>query len=706
MLWVFGGRLVDTRTMTNTLYSLDLKTFTWHSHVDLPGDPPPRPRYFHSADQVGENRLVIFGGMGQQRACNNVDSAVLDDVYILDVTDPRRPRWQQPQVKGRKPRARYAHLTAVDGHRLMVIGGQDVANAYVEDVFILDLDKLEWVQSASFPKQCGVYRSIALHYGNWTYVYSNYSFTEVRRELQIIKPDLSLIDASRRMNGDLPPGLRFPTGHLVGRRLVVSGIYLTTTSEAFSIWLLDMERLAWARLECSNALQMGSWNRAVADPRRNRYLILGHSERGLLKDYEHRRVNFDHVVTICLESYSVYTIPLRTISVPGQELGLMLLDRPQFSDFEIRVPQETDTSIQGATDTENRIGSSDTFAERPNNQQGDDGQGAISLSRSTSSSQLKTRERTIYVNTHLLRERWPHFERLVQANTLESRPRCLRLPVPYVVMQQLLKYLYSGEVDQSSVVILGELMLVADTYDVPDLLAHAANILHGRIDPSTAPIILYYAKLARRNGLYVRALRTMRRHAMLYERSVGFWQLPDETRAEIISYLPDNFPRVSPAPIAAVVNNSGSTSTRDNDNLSQKRLHMMQNIAQNLLPLKNVDLAPNISRPSTGGGSIINHFNINGHVRDGSVSTIARHGVATDMNGTALYTNVSPHMTDNASLRGSIDTQHRGNSTMQSASQFVRSIPTNQSTMPSYTPYVTSQPSTSGSGNPARARRH
>ncbi|RKP23219.1 hypothetical protein SYNPS1DRAFT_24787, partial [Syncephalis pseudoplumigaleata] len=65
-LWVFGGRLVSNRRMTNELYSLHMESFVWRRHTNVPGDPPPEPRYFHSADQYTANRLVIFGGMGQR----------------------------------------------------------------------------------------------------------------------------------------------------------------------------------------------------------------------------------------------------------------------------------------------------------------------------------------------------------------------------------------------------------------------------------------------------------------------------------------------------------------------------------------------------------------------------------------------------------------------------------------------------------------
>ncbi|KAI9593427.1 hypothetical protein BDF19DRAFT_415535 [Syncephalis fuscata] len=623
-LWVFGGRLVSNRRMTSELYSLHMETFVWRKHNNLPGDPAPEARYFHSADQYAPDRLVVFGGMGQRllsETSNNSNghdtSVVLSDVTVLDVSNPDNPRWRRPRISGPIPRARYAHLTAINGHQLVVIGGQDLQNTYVEDVHTLDLDTFTWTQASPFPKHCGVYRSIALCYAGSTYVYSNYNFTDVRRELQVLGPDLHLTDRSRGMTGEnRPPGLRFPTGHLIGDHLVVSGTYLTNTSQTFSTWLLDMRRLVWARLECSRPLHKGSWNRAVLDARRNRHLILGNRERTLLVDYEHRRVNFEHVAAVCLESYGVYDVPRQRISVLGQELGGILLNRRQFADFEIRVSADandlSDDEDNDSNSNNNSHNSNSAEHRSPNGNEerrrtsehsisndtasmingprgsidelsnGSDNRrnSEITLvtNRSSSYSLQNTNrhvgldntpllrgERVILVNTALLRQRWPHFDRLVRSNTKENQQRFLRLPEPYSVIRHLLHYLYTGALDPSSSVdVLGELMVLGDVYDLKEMLSQAAHVLHGRLTLDTAPHIFRYATLAHRNGLRVRALRIMRRNADVLARSVALWQLPDAIRNDVIAFLPPNFPRTPPASVAAVLAGSQAPSTRQN----------------------------------------------------------------------------------------------------------------------------------------------
>lgn len=90
-LYLFGGRLVPTRTMINSLFCLDFETLVWvqlwppkdvkvkvsdtGEHIEELEDSPanmngggtvtvrgPQARYFHSCDVWGDS-LLIFGGV-------------------------------------------------------------------------------------------------------------------------------------------------------------------------------------------------------------------------------------------------------------------------------------------------------------------------------------------------------------------------------------------------------------------------------------------------------------------------------------------------------------------------------------------------------------------------------------------------------------------------------------------------------------------
>ncbi|KAL1924224.1 uncharacterized protein VTP21DRAFT_7259 [Calcarisporiella thermophila] len=168
-LYVFSGRLATSRAMTNDLYELNTATLHWRrlATAPAPGHLQPQARYFHSASYHA-GRLIVFGGMGYsayprdggETPGKRGQLTVLDDLHVLDL---ETLTWTQPQISPGlfDPQARYAHNAAVAGDRLIVIGGQDITNAYIEEVNLLDLNEWTWTLSRACPNQLGTYRSVA-----------------------------------------------------------------------------------------------------------------------------------------------------------------------------------------------------------------------------------------------------------------------------------------------------------------------------------------------------------------------------------------------------------------------------------------------------------------------------------------------------------------------------------------------------------------
>ncbi|PWZ00918.1 hypothetical protein BCV70DRAFT_173605 [Testicularia cyperi] len=498
-LYLFGGRLVSSRRMVNTLYRLDLDEMRWHklmpttklanesgsgSSVESAAGSlrQPQPRYFHSAD-LWRDKIVFFGGMGyssseadtqsgQEPGTRTEELCVLDEVLAFDLSTQM---WDygfdtsatvsnaagsaststsasgSPELAGRdvqRPAPRYAHLSSLSGDVLTIIGGQNLANQYVESVNLYSLSLRRWIGSQRYRKQCGSYRSLSvgarylykdgekakcyprgrdpLHGTETTnaaaapapatgtglgeaaatnssspssatqlervqqnplpmstlpsartplpmYLYSNYNFTDVRRELEVLEvrsegasdaaeaaaearrlrsvsnasqesaldvemplsptqaagtskqqgPFVNIEDRSGAMGGvTLPPGLRFPTGALLGPYLLISGTYLANATQTFSIWALHLPTMVWSRIESGSALSTGSWNRAILWPGKNRLVVVGHKERDLVSDYNHRQTNWDHVVVLELEAWGIYQPPVSLLSEPAVQLGL------------------------------------------------------------------------------------------------------------------------------------------------------------------------------------------------------------------------------------------------------------------------------------------------------------------------------------------------------------------------------------------------
>jgi leucine-zipper-like transcriptional regulator 1 len=92
---------------------------------------------------------------------------VLNDVCFYSLAESR---WlptedipsSPPPPHSLIPRARYAHLSSVSSDMLFIIGGQDLANGWLDDIHVYDLQSRSWVHRRDYPRHCGTYRSVAL----------------------------------------------------------------------------------------------------------------------------------------------------------------------------------------------------------------------------------------------------------------------------------------------------------------------------------------------------------------------------------------------------------------------------------------------------------------------------------------------------------------------------------------------------------------
>lgn len=130
---------------------------------------PVRLAYAQSPPPVltahtGRNHLIIFGGMAiKPQSDNPEDLCVLNDVRLFDLTTRHwLPAVPIPTDSAIVPNARYAHLSSVTADRLFIIGGQDLANVWLDDVYVFDLVQQTWICRRDYPRHCGTYRSVAV----------------------------------------------------------------------------------------------------------------------------------------------------------------------------------------------------------------------------------------------------------------------------------------------------------------------------------------------------------------------------------------------------------------------------------------------------------------------------------------------------------------------------------------------------------------
>ncbi|TPX07347.1 uncharacterized protein E0L32_002183 [Thyridium curvatum] len=388
-LYVFGGRILSRSrpaSLTSDLYELDLIRRHW-TKVAATGDIPP-PRYFHSVCALGDTKLVCYGGMSPLPTQSNNspqqepqgEIAVMSDIHIYDAPTKR---WTYIPTHD-TPQGRYAHCACIlpsaatfsshkaplsalqnnpstglnegrigvnidgtGGAEMIVVGGQDGNNHYIEQISVFNLRSLKWTSTQPLGKSCGAYRSVvaplppsvtarigksapnagaaqsggisqeAREPGSSMLIYSNYNFLDVKLELQIRSNDGTL--SEKPMSGShTPPGLRFPNGGIIDTFFVVSGTYLTSSKQEYALWALDLRNLSWSRIDAGGVVfSQGSWNRGVLWNRRNTFVVLGNRKRSLVDDYNHRRINFSNVCMVELEAFGFYDNPRKTSPMSG-----------------------------------------------------------------------------------------------------------------------------------------------------------------------------------------------------------------------------------------------------------------------------------------------------------------------------------------------------------------------------------------------------
>ncbi|KAH7106901.1 galactose oxidase [Auriculariales sp. MPI-PUGE-AT-0066] len=558
-LYLFGGRLVSERKMVSDMYVFELKTFVWTKLDNSTDSNVPSPRYFHSMD-LWNNHLVIFGGMGYKAGAQTVDDyCVLDDMHFFDIASQT---WLAPVEPSDEsvpfiPRARYAHLSAVTGNHLYVIGGQDLSNVWLDEIHILDLVSQQWIHRSRYTRHCGTYRSVLVsspfrvrnpqqenvalpgpigarfrspnrppspdsllctpsnnlqhlpysadpteEFPSEILLYSNYNFTDVKRELEIFSPipdddQYHIDDKSAAMNGNaLPPGLRFPTGAVLGNHFILAGIYLASSYQSFSIWSLDLTTMAWTRIDPGSTLSSGSWCRACLWPSSNKFVVFGNRQGSLLDDYNRRLLTWDHVAYIDLEAFGIYQPPPLILSPAAQELGLAALEEKAFTDFEI------------ICDDERRIACSRRVLEQrwPWFRE----QRRLYLQAATEALKSVSQPGTSVPQPDIAAAGAP--------GSADDRadprltPRTLRMAEPYPVAMAFIQYLYTQALVtplQHSPAVLSGLLVLASTYELLHLRDIVVHAMHRALSAATSVGVYEVATLCNCQSLQIRALKVV-----------------------------------------------------------------------------------------------------------------------------------------------------------------------------------------------------
>jgi hypothetical protein len=170
-VYLFGGRLLSTRELTNDLYRFDPGISIWHRMRDVQGEPP-EPRSHHAMcyipgrptdDGSESSRIIIIGGCGELSPDDGSHARILDDAFLLEMNSIP-PRWHRASTTGQHPSPGYGHQAMyVDGrysaaaipsvrHRLAypprrivrLICGYGLDRKVSGEVYDLDIETWHW----------------------------------------------------------------------------------------------------------------------------------------------------------------------------------------------------------------------------------------------------------------------------------------------------------------------------------------------------------------------------------------------------------------------------------------------------------------------------------------------------------------------------------------------------------------------------------
>ncbi|SCZ97950.1 BZ3500_MvSof-1268-A1-R1_Chr3-3g06478 [Microbotryum saponariae] len=619
-LYVFGGRSADSpATISAVLYRLDLGTFAWRRCPNGPSQLVPR--CFHSANAFGD-KLVVFGGQTPAQNCSidaphgssplrsggdqgptehptpSLPETTAAELRVLPETverlpstlasvavyDTRTEQWSFPECGCGTgvttiPMGRYGHLAAVTettidmapGYtpeaklsRLTIIGGQNANNEHVYSIAVLDLNSMQWIDEAKFPRRVGSYRAAATsslvtiepmsqnlmktvdEHGTMQFsgsvhssiarpsdeeqpepivVFSNTNFADPRREIDLVAAPVDQLSnpafisvRNREGAASGPPGLRFPSAHICGHHMIVTGVHVDQAGTRLAIWSLDLGPtgasgalsssgpLRWEQIN-SHIIKSGSWNLTVLY--NNMLLLLGSKEANSADDYAHRRCNFQHVAIIDLEAFGMHEPPRQLLSHSEQSFGLLVLSQSSLNDFVV-------ISRDGEHTTCSRLllttrwpwlkAELAKFEKRTSEfEMRSDTEGHSDDSEVLDPIQRARARYRKSQHIHPLR---------LDPSAFPLTEDSLRLPFDSSTTQALLQFFFTLSLStplQRSISTLNTLLWIVKTYPVfpPSLERLTVHALHESLSPNTAAKVFEAASLAGAAALRSRAARIM-----------------------------------------------------------------------------------------------------------------------------------------------------------------------------------------------------
>ncbi|KAG5457811.1 MAG: hypothetical protein BJ554DRAFT_2084 [Olpidium bornovanus] len=565
-VYVFGGG----GHVTTDLHALDLDTLRW-SHVQVCGIPRPRPASLlpSPAPPIANRRnltpppsdptplvLTTFfpvlppvgvdeGATSQQairplcdalpkldhnirlvcdsvRRGSNEFQEYCNDVVIYDLS---KRTWFRPNVGGKTVAARYLHSAVVHENKLYVYGGfaRNTEMTYVlEELSVLDLESFVWsCVSTCVPAR---YNHTATVIKDKMYIYAG------KDEQGNTVSDIFYVDLKTTkvvgfsgVSGEVVLLKSQHFAEAVNGNILVFGKYITPSTAAYlsdnqphGLWLLDLEKLEWKRLEGSKDFAKGVWNyfTVLGNPRSSesddgyhtppateidgevirdspcrdgaedevRLVFLGNVESDRHPPYDH----FRDFVSVDIASLGVFTVPPSLLS---SDLAT-LLDDPTLSDFTI-------SARDGAP---------------------------------------------FWVHKTILMARWPHFRNVCGSGMIEASQGRMEIPEARGVVHAFLYYMYTDTIPRDAPWdVVADLLVLASLYFLPRLrMLCSHRLVRRHLTTETCARIFEKAVVAQEHGLKAEVLRYIFQNYGPVLKSQCMDTLPAHINDEFLACIPED----------------------------------------------------------------------------------------------------------------------------------------------------------------------
>ncbi|KAJ7347975.1 galactose oxidase [Mycena albidolilacea] len=484
-LYLFGGSLAsnpEPKPLAH-LYVLDLELWKWEEILPAREDPVPRARYFHTVD-IWNNHLVVFGGLCERSKSGQL--RVLNDVRLFNISTRRwlqSPRVPEVSPKSSVPQPRHAHLSCVSSNLLFIIGGKDFFGEGFTDICVYDLGRGEWIHKQQYCPGIDMNHAFAatsqwhvqtpsldggdalcpipLPYSDPVTTRSPcsvylYNADHLQRQLQMFCPS----PGGQIQRENPPPGaidrlpfLRFPSGAILGKTLIVAGNSSAENAEqAFSIWTVDLETSNSGCIDTGGLLKNRSWGKGFLWHEQNKFIALGKNEGSFVDLAERLVLGWDSVAVVDLGALGVYQPPTLKLDTAAQKRGLEALADGQ------------------------RLGADFAFL-------CDDGR------------QIPCSRKIVLDRWSWLREQYARLSGVDASIKHQKRTEItitqtsLALSQSYPVTMALLQYLYSlalGTALQRAPAVLSYLLLISTEFQIPHLRALVKHAMHLALTEATA----------------------------------------------------------------------------------------------------------------------------------------------------------------------------------------------------------------------------